>query len=66
MHGPQYGWSWGIILLMFIVGFTLTAVREWTGSVVPGVLLHVGYNLTLFVAMCVATGGFRHLEKMTQ
>ena len=66
MHGSQYGWAWTILLLMFLVGLALTGTRSLTGSLVPCVLLHVGYNATLFSFMYFATDHFRHLEKMTR
>jgi hypothetical protein len=64
VHGAQYGWAWSAVLLMFLVGLTLTIARAWTGSVAPGYLIHVGYNLTLFVVMYFATDHFRHLERL--
>jgi hypothetical protein len=29
------------------------------------VIVHAAYNFTLFAAVVVETGGFRHLEKLT-
>lgn len=49
VHGPQYGWHWSSLLLLFCVGFVFAAVRAKTGSVVPVVLIHAGYNATLLV-----------------
>jgi hypothetical protein len=64
VHGYQYGWAWSAVLLMFLVGLALTIARAWTGSVAPGFLIHVGYNLTLFVVMYLRTDHFRHLERL--
>ena len=66
VHGAQYGWAWTAVLLMFVVGLVLTLLRARTGSVVPGFLLHVAYNLTLFVMLYLSTDHFRHLERMGQ
>jgi hypothetical protein len=37
-----------------------------TRSLAPGFLIHVGYNLTLFIGLYIGTDHFRHLERMTQ
>ena len=61
VHGSQLGYSWAALLMLLLVGLALTIVRERTKSVAPGVLLHMGYNLALFVFFFIATDGFRHL-----
>lgn len=63
MHGSQYGFSWALLLIIFIVGFTLTLVRARTRSVAASVLLHMSYNATLFAMFFIGTGGFKHLER---
>lgn len=50
LHGAQYEWSWQHIVLIFAVGWVFGAVRQRTGSTAASTLLHMGYNLTLFVA----------------
>jgi hypothetical protein len=66
VHSDQLGRAWAPLLVLFLVGLTLTITRAITRSVAPGYLIHVGYNLTLFGLMFVATDHFRHLERMTQ
>jgi membrane protease YdiL (CAAX protease family) len=63
MHMFQYGYAWGVVLLIFIMGIVVTLVRAVTGSVAASFLVHVGYNTTEMVALLVATDGFRHMEK---
>ena len=63
MHMFQYGYAWGVVLLIFIMGVVCTLVRAMTGSVAASFLVHVGYNATEMVALLVATDGFRHMEK---
>ena len=65
IHGAQLGYSWAV-LIIFLVGIALTAVRAITKSVAASFLVHVGYNGTLSLLMYVVTGGFRHLEKLNQ
>ena len=66
IHAPQLGKAWGPVLVIFIVGLMLTITRAVTKSVAPGYLMHVAYNATISVALFVATGGFRHLERLNQ
>ena len=57
--------SWGGVLVIFIIGFALSIIRAVKKSVAAGVLVHMGYNgFTSLLAM-LATGGFRHLERIT-
>lgn len=66
VHGEQLAGAWGPLLVIFIVGLVLTISRVVTRSVAPGFLIHVGYNLTLFLVLYFGTDHFRHLERMTQ
>lgn len=65
IHAVQYGYAWGAVLVIFMVGVVLTTVRAATKSVGASFLAHVGYNGTLMVISLIATGGFRHMEKTT-
>ena len=66
LHGAQLMFSWGPVLVIFLVGVVLTLVRAKKDSVAAGVLIHMAYNGTITVAMFAATDGFRHLEKLNQ
>ncbi len=66
LHGSQLMFSWGPVLVIFLVGTVLTMVRAYRNSVAAGLLVHVAYNGTLSVLMFVGTDGFRHLEKLNQ
>lgn len=63
IHMVQYGYAWGAVLIIFLVGVVLTAVRAVTKSVASSFLAHVGYNATLMVLAAWATDGFRHMER---
>lgn len=63
MHLPQYGWAWGAMLIILIVGIVCGLVRAVTKSVGASFLVHAGYNGAQMVIAVVATHGFRHLEK---
>ena len=65
LHGAQLKYSWAV-LIIFLVGVVLTAVRAVTKSVAASFLVHVGYNGTLSTLLFLATDGFRHLEKLNQ
>jgi membrane protease YdiL (CAAX protease family) len=66
VHSEQLGRAWAPLLVLFVVGLVLTITRAVTRSVVPGFLIHVGYNLTLFLSLYVLTDHFRHLERITE
>jgi membrane protease YdiL (CAAX protease family) len=65
MHSPQVSHAWGPLLLIGTVSVVLCAVRLSLNSVAAGVVVHAAYNFTLFAGMLAQTGGFRHLERMT-
>lgn len=65
LHGAQLKYSWAV-LVIFLVGVILTTVRALTKSVAASFLVHVGYNGTLSVLLFIATGGFRHLERLNR
>jgi membrane protease YdiL (CAAX protease family) len=58
MHGSQLGWTWGIVLLLILVGIIFTFVRARTGTVVASFLLHLGYNSMIAAATIIGTHGF--------
>ncbi len=66
IHSSQLAHAWAPLLILFLVGLALTLARVVTGSVIPGFLMHVAYNATLFTLLYVASDGFRHLEKVLQ
>jgi membrane protease YdiL (CAAX protease family) len=63
IHAVQYGYAWGAVLIIFLVGIVLTAVRARTKSVASSFLAHVGYNGTLMILAALQTDGFRHMDK---
>ena len=66
LHAPQLGRAWGPVLVVFLVGLVLTITRAVTNSVAAGVLIHVAYNGTISVLIFIASGGFRHLDRLNQ
>jgi uncharacterized protein len=65
MHSAQVSHAWGPLVLIGTVSVVLCIVRLAMNSVAAGVVVHAAYNFTLFSAVLVETGGFRHLEKLT-
>jgi hypothetical protein len=53
LHGVQNEWAWQSLLLIWFAGACFGATRYWTGSTAASILLHSGYNLTLFTAYVV-------------
>lgn len=62
LHGAQLSFSWAPLLLIFIVGVSLTVVRARTKSVALCVIIHMTYNFILLVETYVATHGFRQMQ----
>jgi len=65
LHSPQVSHAWGPLVLIGTVSVVLCIVRLRTKSVMAGVVVHAAYNFTLFAAVLAETGGFRHLDKLT-
>ena len=66
IHASQLRYSWGPVLIIFLVGIALTTVRAVKKSLSATVLMHMAYNGTIFVTTYIATDGFRHMEKFNQ
>jgi len=66
IHQAQLAHAWAPLALLFCVGLVLTTTRARTGSVAASFIVHVSYNFTLFFMLWVATGGFRHLERLAE
>ena len=64
VHAPQLEYTWGPVALLFGVSLVLAFVRVRTHSVACSTLVHLTYNLTIFIGVLVATRGFRHLERL--
>ena len=65
IHESQLAHAWAPLLMLFVVGVALTAVRARLQSVASSWLMHVGYNTTLFTLLFLASDHFRHLEKLS-
>jgi len=63
MHMPQYGYAWGALLVIFIVGVVCGTVRATTKSVAASFLVHAGYNGSQMLIALYATRGFTHMPK---
>jgi membrane protease YdiL (CAAX protease family) len=62
LHGAQLGYSWAPLLLIFVVGFTLTLTRIRTNSVATCVIVHMTYNFVLLLQTYIVTHGFRQMQ----
>jgi membrane protease YdiL (CAAX protease family) len=62
LHGAQLGYAWAPLLLIFVVGFTLTVTRMRTNSVALCVIVHMTYNFVLLLQTYIATHGFRQMQ----
>jgi membrane protease YdiL (CAAX protease family) len=65
IHGQQTGFTWPVLVLFFCVSLVLTAVRIRLRSVFASTLVHCSYNFAVFLTAFIATGGYRHLDRLT-
>lgn len=63
MHMPQYGYAWGALLVIFVVGVVCGVVRALTKSVGASFLVHAGYNGTQMLIAILWTRGFTRMPK---
>lgn len=54
LHVEQYWGDWDAILVVGLFGLSLTMLRAWTGSAVPGMIAHYIYNTVLTMIPVVA------------
>lgn len=66
LHAEQLAHAWAALFVLFAVSLILTTVRIRTRSVACSTLVHASYNLSVFLTLFIATGGYRHLERMAQ
>jgi membrane protease YdiL (CAAX protease family) len=66
LHAEQLAHAWGALIVLFGVSLVLTLVRVRMRSVACSTLVHASYNLSVFLTLFVATGGYRHLDRMTK
>ena len=63
LHAPQLGYTWAAVSLLAAVSLVLCYVRIRLHSVAASTLVHACYNLSVFITLFIATGGFRHLDR---
>jgi membrane protease YdiL (CAAX protease family) len=63
IHAPQLGYTWAAVGLLAAVSMVLSFVRIKSGSLAASTLVHASYNLSVFITLFVASGGYRHLDK---
>jgi membrane protease YdiL (CAAX protease family) len=50
LHGPEYSGAWQFVVLIAVAGACFGWVRAWTGSLIPAMVMHAGFNTVFFVA----------------
>ena len=63
LHLQEYGYSWAAVLVIFVVGLVLGAVRAKTRSVGSSFLVHAGYNGIQMLIALALTHGFTRMPK---
>lgn len=65
VHADQLAHAWAPLAVLFTVSLALCAVRLGMQSLAASTFIHATYNGTIFTILFFATGGFRHLDKIT-
>jgi membrane protease YdiL (CAAX protease family) len=65
LHAQQDAHIWAALAGLFCISLVLTFVRVKTQSVAASTLVHASYNGFIFLMTLIATGGYRHLDRMT-
>jgi uncharacterized protein len=66
VHADQLAHSWTPLSILFSVSIVLCLVRLRARSLAASAIVHAAYNGTIFIAIFIATDGFRHLDKINQ
>jgi membrane protease YdiL (CAAX protease family) len=53
IHGPQYGFQWQNLVVFALAGCAFGWIRLRSGSVIPAVVMHGLYNLTIFAGYII-------------
>jgi len=48
LHAPQLGGNWPAVVLILVVGYVLSLVRQKSDSLIPCFIIHTTYNASLF------------------
>jgi hypothetical protein len=66
LHAQQISHLWAALIVLFSVSLLLAYVRVRTQSVAASAIVHAAYNAFVFLTVLIATGGYRHLDRMTK
>jgi membrane protease YdiL (CAAX protease family) len=64
IHAPQLGYAWPAVALLWTVSMVLCFIRIRTRSLAASTVVHACYNASVFIALFVATDGYRHMDKL--
>jgi membrane protease YdiL (CAAX protease family) len=56
LHGPQYKWTWQLVLLIFVAGCAFGWARLRTGSTATSAVMHSAYNSFFFLTYFAQKG----------
>jgi len=61
LHIPEYWHAWNHLFMILLVGMVFSLARGTTGSLVPSVILHIGYNSFIIVGLFFSTQHFHNV-----
>jgi hypothetical protein len=66
LHTQQVAHLLAALTVLFSISLVLTFVRVKMQSVAASTIVHGAYNGFVFITVLFATGGYRHLDRMTR
>ena len=68
LHMDQYWGDWLAIGMVTLLGFILTSLRAWTGSSIPGIVMHYVYNagMTILLVVMLVVSNPSYFEYQSQ
>jgi membrane protease YdiL (CAAX protease family) len=65
LHAPEYSYHWALLSVLFAVSLFFSWVRVRYHSLAASFLAHATYNSVIFLMGIIASGGYRHLDKIS-
>ncbi len=62
LHVGQYWGDWLAIVVITIMGFSLTLLRSWTGSAIPSTITHYLYNALLIIVPILSASNVSYMR----
>ena len=66
LHVPEYWHAWNHLLMILAVGLVFSMARGVSESLMPSIVLHIGYNFLIIVGVFISTQHFHNFSSLTR